>query len=247
MARQLPPLPAAHPASREARIRAFIARVPPGAIRLMLAAQRDEGGPLVLWDVPVEAAVEDAAPLIMQMAMDYLQEAEEHEVTCLLQWVGEADRVLASMPVKVRATEAAAQEMASPMGLDTSPKGQILQQMQQNERMHKVYTMGLATLMANQNQFVDRATGMNERLLDRLTELEERIGEKEAELDAMADLVRKSAAQAEDAIREGGSGAVERGIETLLRMLPLLSGQRALPRQSPPPAPTPQTPPSDAG
>jgi hypothetical protein len=221
--------------------------MPPLSVRLVLSVEREDAPPMVLLDWPKEAVSEDLAPVILQSLQDHMSDTEESEVTGALAFVDAGGRVTASMVLKDRARDLAQQLTESPLGLGTSTKDQILQQMQQNERMHRLYIAGNATLQANSFAFVDRATGLNEKLLDRLATLEERLAEKEAELDAMAAMVREHAAAAEAAVRENETGGgVKKGIEILMSMLPLLAGQRALPRPHVPPQAT-QPAPDDAG
>ncbi len=233
--------------SRETRVRNFINRMPGQAVRLVLSAEREDAGPMVLLDWPREAVVEDLAPVVLQTLQDHMLDTEQLEVVAVLAFVDSADRVCASMTLKDRARDLTQQLQDMPMGLGTSTRDQVAQQMQQNERMHRLYIAGQATLQQHQLAFVDRATGMNERLIERLATLEERLSEKEAELDALAAMVREHAAAAERAINENETGGgIKKGIEILMNMLPLLAGQRALPRHPPSPPPATQQEPSDA-
>lgn len=222
--------------SREHRVRSFLSRMPAEASRLLLSATPDEGKPFTLWEWSRAEVNEDLAPVVLMVLADHMESTEESEVAGLLAFVDKGDRVLASMVLKDRERDAATIATDSRLGLGTSPKDQVLQQMQQNERMHKLYIAGQATLQEQSFKLVDRVAKMNERLVEKLTEADQRIAEKEAELDAMAGMVRDAAAEAERATSEGGGG-IDRAIATLMKVLPLVSAPRSLPRT--PPAPTP--------
>lgn len=227
--------------SREHRVRTFLSRKPDAAVRLQLSADREDAKPLLLVEWPIAAVSEDLAPLVLQALQDHMLDVEEPEVSGTLAFVDDAGRVVASMVLKDRARDLADELTNDPMGLGTGTKSQLLQQMNQNERMHKLYIAGQATLQANQLQFVDRATGFNEKLLRRLSTLEERLAEKEAELDAMAQMVREYAGAAEAAVKESDGDGLQKGIAILTQLFPLIQGMKSLPRAAPPSSSTPQT------
>ncbi len=232
--------------SRESRVRNFINRMPAEAARLVLSAEREDAKPLVLMEWSKEQCHEDLAPQVLQTLQDHMEDVEEPEVVGTLAWVDVGGRVLASMVLKDRARDLAAELTNDPMRLGTSTKDQLAQQMAQNERMHRLYIAGQATLQANQLAFVDRATGFNDRLLRRLSAMEDKLVEKEAELEAMAAMVRQYAAAAEQAVSESGdeTSGLKKGIEILTQLWPMLQAARApreLPRQTPPASDPPQT------
>jgi hypothetical protein len=221
--------------SRESRVRNFLVRRPEGATRLILRA-KGEDDDVTLMDWPAEAVNEDLAPTVLQILQDHMQDTELDNVEATLSWCSDAGRVLASMVLKDRARDLVDAAANDPLRIDTSAKGQIRQQMEQNERMHRLYIAGQATLQQAQLQFVDRVTKMNETILARNVRLQERIEERENELDAMAGMVREYAATAEAAVSERTESGVEKGIAVLMQLLPMLAGKRL-------PAPTPPAPP----
>jgi hypothetical protein len=243
--------------ARDRKIRKFLEKPPPRAVRLVLLAPDPESGdvvPLAEW--AVEAVHPALEPDISQQLEDMVSDdGAPSEVHASLVYVDESSTPVTVCKLPVRRRDSLANKAINGVERFSGTPSSLVQQAQtQQERMHRLEMTSIITVLQQSERLINRSDQLTEkafelveRMADRLGLAEEKVTDRDMELDAMAAQVRAAHAGAV-AAAPAGAGANAKILERIItpeflaavvtRLLGSGEAPRPLPR-SPPAEPEP--------